>query len=138
MNHYNFFTDTMLDAAINIPINFNDFWVDPNLDLKSLFTNPATFTPLKDAIFAAPIGGPVNFNINDWLNSLPVQMPTPAPEMSALEAQNEDTPHSSLESTPNTDKEHTPEQEECCSNYKYMDLHDAPQDLWLPYRLCQK
>ena len=42
-----------------------------------------------------------------------------------LVAQNKDTPHSSLESTPSTDMEHTPEQEECCSGYEYMELHNA-------------
>ena len=119
MNHYDFFTNAMLDAAINIPINFNDFQVDPNLDLKSLFTNPAAFTPLEDAIFVAPIKDPVDFNIDNWLNSLPVQSPTPAPELSAPEAQNEDTP-----STPSTNMEHTPEQEACCPDYEYMDLHN--------------
>ena len=92
MNYYDFFTDTMLDAAINIPINFDEFQVDPNLDLKSLFTNPVAFAPLEDAIFAAPVEDPVDFNIDNWLNSLPVQSLTPAPELSAPEAQNEDTP----------------------------------------------
>ena len=125
MNYYDFFTDAMLDAAINIPINFDDFQVNPNLDLKSLFTNPIAFAPLEDAIFNAPIEDPVNFNIDNWLNSLPVQSPTPAPELSILEAQNKDTPHSNSESTPSTDMEHTPEQEECCSNYEYMELHKA-------------
>ena len=120
MNHYDFFTDAMLDAAINIPINFNEFQVDPNLDLESLFTNPVTFTPLEDAIFATPVEDPVDFNIDDWLNSLPVQSPTPTPELSAPEAQNEDMPP-----TPSTDLEHTPEQEACCPEYEYMELHDA-------------
>ena len=120
MNHYDFFTNTMLDATINIPINFDDFQVDPNLDLESLFTNPVAFAPLKDTVFATPIKDPVNFNIDDWLNSLPVQSLTPAPELSTLEAQNKDMP-----STPSTGMEHTPEQEACCPNYEYMDLHDA-------------
>ena len=120
MNHYDFFTNAMLDAAINIPINFDNFQVDPNLDLESLFTNPIAFTPLEDAIFAAPIEDPVDFNIDNWLNSLPVQSLTPALESSALEAQNKDTPP-----TPSTDLEHTPEQEACCPKYKYMELHDA-------------
>ena len=120
MNYYDFFTDAMLDAAINIPINFDKFQVDPNLDLESLFTNPVAFAPLEDAIFAAPVEDPVDFNIDDWLNSLPVQSPTPAPESSAPEAQSEDTPP-----TPSTDSEHTPEQEACCPEYEDMELHDA-------------
>ena len=58
MNFYNFFTDTMLNATINVPINFDNFQVDPNLDLKSLFTNPVAFAPLKDAIFTTPLKMP--------------------------------------------------------------------------------
>ena len=125
MNYYDFFTDTMLSAAINIPINFDNFQVDPNLDLESLFTNPVTFTPLEDTVFDAPIEDPVESNIDNQLNSLPVQSPTPALELSTLGAQNEDTPHSNSESTPSTDMEHTPEQEECCSDYEYMELHNV-------------
>ena len=120
MNHYDFFTDAMLDTAINIPINFDNFQVDPNLDLESLFTNPVAFAPLEDTIFTAPVEDPIDFNIDNWLKSLPVQSPTPTPELSAPEAQNKDTPP-----TPSTDLEHTPEQEACCPNYKYMELHNT-------------
>jgi hypothetical protein len=120
MQTYGFNIDAMLNDAINNPINFDEFVVDPNTDWEQLLSGSAP----------APVESMDDFDIDAWLNGLPTQPPSSyASEPPTSEF---DTADSSSESNPVLTPE--PVQEELEEVYREIDLQEAI-DLQRTYEL---